>query len=110
MKNINLSLIALGILFISACSTPSTSNPSASPSSSVVPSASSSPASGVSSQFQTRASFIAFLNCVKTKEPSLAPSLDAHINNVNSLTDAQWEGARSTYQAATQAYIASTGC
>lgn len=110
MKKIilNLAITSFVAMTVTACPSPSTSgNSSASPSPSTGASSTPSTGSGLSSK--TKAEFIAFLTCVKTKEPGVAPGIDVQISMINTLTDAQWEQARPNYVLATQGYAA-LGC
>lgn len=57
----------------------------------------------------SKANVLAFLNCIKTKLPEIAPAIEGHISNVNAQNDAQWALNSSSSEGLQQIY-ASSGC
>lgn len=111
MKKIllNLAVATFTVMSVTACSSPSdSSNPSANPSTGATTSPTN-PKTGTNGKFETRAAFIVYLNCLKTKVAADARALDIQIAQVNELTDAQWVNLRESYEKITQTYPAS-GC
>lgn len=108
-KMLFLLLTSSCLLSLAGCPSPSTSNPS----SSANPSSSSSPSVAPSTTptgNTSKASFIAYLTCIKTKAPEIAPAIDAHITAINNMNDTQWASSISIYQAITKSYAMVTEC
>ena len=112
MKKIfNLALTSVAIFSVVSCSSP-TSNNSGNNSNNTNPSISPSPntGAGVSGDvFASRASFLAFAECVKTKFPETAGPVQGYINQVNAMPDSQWASVAVQYRAIANPYL-SRGC
>ena len=108
MKKIllNLAMSTFVVLSVAACGTPNTAN-GTNPSSSASPGTSTGTNGGNS--LATKASFIAYLNCVKVKSPSASAAIDLYINNLNLINDAQWAAVSASYESFGKAYAA-LGC
>ncbi|MEK7433601.1 MAG: hypothetical protein AABZ74_10755 [Cyanobacteriota bacterium] len=57
----------------------------------------------------SKVNVLAFLNCIKTKLPEIAPAIEGHISNVNAQNDEQWALNSSSSEGLQQIY-ASSGC
>ena len=69
---------------------------------------------GTTGALSSKTAYITYLNCVKTKNPQVAPAIDASIAGLSSITDAQWAAAigasgAASYEAIIKLY-ASLGC
>lgn len=89
--------IGLASLLVSACTAAATGSLSSSPGNS--PAASASPATtgptGVSgSVTASKAAFVAFLTCIKSKTPGQAEDLDIRIRLLDAYTEANWSEFR----------------
>ena len=114
MKKIfNLVLTSIAIFSVVSCSSP-TSNNSGNNSNSTNPSISPSPNTGAGvgvsgDVFASRASFLAFAECVKTKFPETAGPVQGYINQVNAMPDSQWASVAVQYRSIANPYL-SRGC
>lgn len=92
MKKFTLTLgtVCLIAMSLTACPSPNNSGSSATPSSSTSPSPSSGTGTNLSGNLSSKAAFIAYLNCAKEKNPSLATGLDIRIAAINNISDSDW--------------------
>ena len=109
MKTLLKTLVATGFVALSLTACPSPNNTSSSSSPNANPTTSSSPGT-TSGNLSSKAAFIAYLTCIKTKEPSLEGNVQAHITALANVTEEQWTTTNAAYYVSVAQGYANYGC